>query len=103
MSTCRANGTPGTPRPGSDKTAYVRGFDKFQDEDTVCADPHDVDVWLAVFSLKVSSLLKVAPDVHLVLTFCLQIRNGLSELLGECGDIVNIRIPTDRETGNIKG
>jgi len=57
-------GTPGG-RPGSDKTAYVRGFDKFQDEDSI--------------------------------------RNGLTEFFGDCGSVVNVRIPTDRESGQIKG
>lgn len=32
-----------------------------------------------------------------------QIRTGLSEFFGECGDVMNVRIPTDRETGQIKG
>jgi nucleolin len=33
----------------------------------------------------------------------LQIRNQLTEAFGECGEVVNVRIPTDRETGQIKG
>ncbi|CAM6092231.1 unnamed protein product [Calypogeia fissa] len=59
-----ANGA-GTPRTGSDKTAFVKGFDKFQEEESI--------------------------------------RNGLSEHFSECGEVVNVRIPTDRETGEIKG
>ncbi|KAG0612615.1 hypothetical protein M758_6G041800 [Ceratodon purpureus] len=55
--------TPG--RTGSDKTAYVRGFDKYQDEDSI--------------------------------------RSGLTEFFGECGEVLNVRIPTDRESGEIKG
>lgn len=35
---CSPNGGTPTARPGSDKTAYIRGFDKFQDEDSV--SPH---------------------------------------------------------------
>ncbi len=33
----------------------------------------------------------------------LQIRSGLMEFFSECGDIATVRIPTDRETGQIKG
>jgi nucleolin len=59
-----ANGaTPG--RAGSDKTAYVRGFDKYQDEDSI--------------------------------------RSGLTEFFSDCGEVLNVRIPTDRESGEIKG
>ena len=36
MLLCSPNGGTPAARPGSDKTAYVRGFDKFQDEDSVC-------------------------------------------------------------------
>jgi hypothetical protein len=32
-----------------------------------------------------------------------QIRSGLMEFFSECGDIATVRIPTDRETGQIKG
>ncbi|KAJ7537796.1 hypothetical protein O6H91_11G022400 [Diphasiastrum complanatum] len=60
-----ANGTPGGSRPGTYKTVFVKGFNKFQDEDTI--------------------------------------RNELGKFFGECGDINTIRIPTDRETGQIKG
>ncbi|KAJ7295984.1 hypothetical protein O6H91_Y151200 [Diphasiastrum complanatum] len=60
------NGTPGGSRPtGTDKTAFVKGFDKFQDEDTI--------------------------------------RSGLGEFFEECGEVSNIRIPIDRETGQSKG
>lgn len=51
-------------RPSSDTTAFVRGFDKYQDEETI--------------------------------------RNSLTEFFSECG-IARIRIPTDRESGVIKG
>jgi hypothetical protein len=32
-----------------------------------------------------------------------QIRSGLMEFFSECGDVATVRIPTDRETGQIKG
>ncbi|MCO5556261.1 hypothetical protein L7F22_009807 [Adiantum nelumboides] len=51
-------------RSSSDITAFVKGFNKFQDEDSI--------------------------------------RNSLTEFFGECG-VQNIRLPTDRETGDIKG
>ncbi|KAH7421675.1 hypothetical protein KP509_13G070500 [Ceratopteris richardii] len=54
----------GGQRPRSGNTAFVKGFNKFQDEDSI--------------------------------------RSSLSEFFDECG-IQNIRIPTDRETGHIKG
>ncbi|KAH7436373.1 hypothetical protein KP509_05G016700 [Ceratopteris richardii] len=54
----------GGQKPGSGNTAFVKGFNKFQDEDSI--------------------------------------RSSLSEFFDECG-IQNIRIPTDRETGHIKG
>jgi hypothetical protein len=33
----------------------------------------------------------------------LQIRSSLTEFFSECGDINTVRIPTDRESGQIKG
>ncbi|KAI5062061.1 hypothetical protein GOP47_0022600 [Adiantum capillus-veneris] len=54
----------GGQRSGSDATAFVRGFNKFQDEDSI--------------------------------------RTSLSEFFAECG-VQNVRLPTDRETGNSKG
>lgn len=35
MLPCRPNGGTPAARTGADKTAYVRGFDKYQDEDSV--------------------------------------------------------------------
>ncbi|KAH9571212.1 hypothetical protein CY35_02G082400 [Sphagnum magellanicum] len=55
----------GTPRTGSGKTAFIKGFNKNDDEDNI--------------------------------------RSGLTEFFSECGDIATVRIPTDRETGQIKG
>ncbi|CAK9871371.1 unnamed protein product [Sphagnum jensenii] len=55
----------GTPRTGSGKTAFIKGFNKNDDEDNI--------------------------------------RSGLMEFFSECGDIATVRIPTDRETGQIKG
>ncbi|CAK9217861.1 unnamed protein product [Sphagnum troendelagicum] len=55
----------GTPRTGSGKTAFIKGFNKNDDEDNI--------------------------------------RSGLTEFFSECGDIATVRIPTDRETGHIKG
>lgn len=52
-------------RSSSDATAFVRGFDKFQDEDSI--------------------------------------RGSLTEFFSDCGGVKSIRIPTDRETGDIKG
>lgn len=54
----------GNQRFSSDSTAFVKGFDKFQDEDSI--------------------------------------RGSLTEFFNECG-VQTIRIPTDRETGSIKG
>lgn len=53
------------PRPGADKTVFIRGFDKFQDEDTI--------------------------------------RNELTEFFSTCGEVQNVRIPTEKETGEIRG
>ncbi|KAH8970707.1 hypothetical protein BDL97_02G103300 [Sphagnum fallax] len=55
----------GTPTTGSGKTAFIKGFNKNDDEDNI--------------------------------------RSGLMEFFSECGDIATVRIPTDRETGQIKG
>ncbi|CAM6045138.1 unnamed protein product [Sphagnum compactum] len=55
----------GTPRTGSGKTAFIKGFDRNDDEDNI--------------------------------------RSGLTEFFSECGDINTVRIPTDRESGQIKG
>lgn len=30
-------------------------------------------------------------------------RSALQELFGECGEVVNIRLPSDRESGELKG
>ncbi|CAM6089621.1 unnamed protein product [Calypogeia fissa] len=49
----------------NDRTVFVKGFDKMQDEFTI--------------------------------------RNGLTEHFATCGEVVNVRIPTDRETKEIKG
>jgi RNA recognition motif-containing protein len=50
------------PRPVADKTVLIRGFDKFQEEDTI--------------------------------------RNELTKFFSTCGEVQNVRIPTDKETGN---
>ncbi|CAN5952602.1 unnamed protein product [Sphagnum jensenii] len=55
----------GTPRTGSGKTAFIKGFDRNDDEDNI--------------------------------------RSSLTEFFSECGDINTVRIPTDRESGQIKG
>ena len=31
------------------------------------------------------------------------VRDGLTKLFSECGEVVHIRVPTDRETGELKG
>lgn len=30
-------------------------------------------------------------------------RNQLTEAFGQCGTVVNVRLPTDRESGELKG
>ena len=38
-----------------------------------------------------------------MILFHTQIRSGLTEFFSECGEVLNVRIPTDRESGEIKG
>lgn len=78
-----------TPNSDRGPSVFVKNFDKFQDEDTV----------------SIQRVHGHFSGEHTLIFSCLpfQIRKQLSDAFADCGEVVNVRIPTDRETGQIKG
>ena len=86
----------------------MRGFDKFQDEDTVRTYIY-IYIFLcsfrgslALLPAKLASQFPIFVTNYMHMYIYLQIRKSLTEHFSKCG-VQKIRIPTDRETGNIKG
>lgn len=91
-------------RGDPEKTAFVKGFDRDQDEETVSLQCRSE---LSTNSLCYQSRYLNASFTEAIRTgqlthSVLQIRDTLKKHFMDCG-VSNVRIPTDRDSGAIKG
>lgn len=97
-------GGGGRGRGDQEKTVFVKGFDKYQDEEAVRPKPaHLQELIFGEWRAFANDFEKIIIYHLFFVHACpVQVRSSLTEHFTDC-DIVNIRIPTDKETGEIKG
>lgn len=102
---------PGGPRAGEERTVFVKGFDRYLDEESIRGNLtsffEDCGAHVAITAV---CLVFAAASVSCFLSLEMMRSAGGAEKRRLCfrsslipGGVVRVRIPTDQETGAIKG